>query len=215
MIDYKGVIFDLDGTILDSLHIWDKINKEFFINLKMCMPEDYIKNISSMTPLETAIYTREICNIEDEPEELLQVWQEMALKEYRSNIKLKPGVSEYLEFLKENNIKMAVVTMCNPNLYKPCLKKHGIDDFFDIIVDADVFAGNKNSPDIFLECADKMNLQASEIIVFEDIIQAIKSAKQAGMKVYAVYEKHSREDFKEIIKESDEYISDFREMFNT
>lgn len=215
MINYKGAIFDLDGTILSSLHVWDKINKDFFIGRKMHMPPDYVQNISSMSSMEVAVYTKELCELEETPEELLKLWETKALAEYKTRVRLKDGVREYFEFLKKNDIKMGIVTMCNPKLYMPCLKKNKIHDFFDVVIDTDAFAKNKNFPDIYEHCAEKMGLKPSEVIVFEDIIQAIKSAQGAGMHVYAVYDAHSREDFDEIIKISDGYITDFREMINT
>lgn len=212
MIDYKGVIFDLDGTILDSLQVWKKVDTLFFESKNLNMPFDYIYNIKSMTLLEAAQYTKEICGIDDSPQSIIEQWKNIAYEEYKTNVPLKDGVYEYILFLKENNIKIGIATACEKNLYEVCLKANNIYDFFDTIVDSTYVDRGKNYPDIYELCAKNLNLDSKDIIVFEDIVDAIKGAKKAGMRVYAVYDKNSLENIEELIKESDEYITDFREL---
>ena len=212
MSEYKGVIFDLDGTILDSLNVWKKVDKLFLKSKNINMPVDYAKTINSMTFLESANYTKEVCGIEDTVEDIIKEWKKIAYNEYKTNVKLKSGVYEYITYLKENNIKMGVATNCDNELYEVCLKKCKIYDFFDTIVDTSLVNANKKHTDIYELCAKNLGIEPKDIIVFEDILDGIRSAKKAGMKAYFVSDKNSEENIEEAIKESDEYITDFREL---
>lgn len=212
MIDYKAVIFDLDGTILDSLNVWKEVDKQFFKLKGINMPVDYKKNIKSMSALEAATYTKNLFGLEETEEELIQLWTKLAYDYYKDKVTLKPGALEYIMYLKQNGVKMAVATACEQQLYEVCLKKHKIYDFFDVIVDTKMAGYGKQQPNVYNLCLEKLGLEPKDVIAFEDIIEAVKTLKKIGIKVYAVYEQNGFENLDELIKESDEYITDFREM---
>ncbi len=211
-MEYKAVIFDLDGTLLNSMYIWNKIDRDFFKLKKIPMPVNYTENIVGLTLQETAKYTIEICGLSETEEELINIWTEMAYNEYKNNVKLKSGAYEYLVYLIENGIKIAIATACEKRLYEACLKSNKIYDFFNIIIDTKEVPKSKDFPDIYLACAKKLNVSPKDCIVFEDILKAMHGIKKAGMKAYAVYDEHSQKDREEILKYCDEYITDFREL---
>ena len=212
MVNYKGVIFDLDGTILDSLKVWENVDREFFKNKGIHMPIGYQKEINGMTFFESASYTKEVTGIDDSVEDIMKQWKNLAYKQYQKNVKLKSGVIEYLNYLKENNVKIGIATCCHKELYEVCLKKNEIYDFFDVIVDTEIINVSKKEPDIYKYCGEKLGVDFNQIIVFEDLLDGIKSAKKLGMKVYFVANENTFENIEEAIKESDEYITDFREL---
>lgn len=211
-MEYKGVIFDLDGTILNSLQVWRKIDKNFFQNKGLIIPDDFEEKVNGMRFEDIAKYTKEICSLEEPVEDIMNEWRKLAFNEYNNIIKLKSGVFEYLIYLKENKIKIGIATACDKKLYIACLKNNKILDYFDAIVDTTEVEKGKESSEIYKLCANKLNILPKDIIVFEDIIKAIRSAKSAGMTVYAVYDRYSIENFEDIIGESDDYITDFREL---
>ncbi|WP_250278177.1 HAD family hydrolase [[Clostridium] colinum] len=212
MIEYKGVIFNLEGTILDSLNIWEKVEKIFIKNKKINIPINYEKHIKHMNVLESANYINSICEIEDTKENIVEELKQLAYFEYKKNISLNLGVYEYLVFLKENKIKIGIVTNCEKQFYEVCLKRYKIYDFFDIIIDSSFAKIDKEYSDIYKNCATTLGLAPKNIIVFENKLEAIKGAKKAGMQVYYFYEKNNLENLEDIIQQSDEYITDFREL---
>ena len=122
----KGAIFDLDGTLLDSMNLWTKIDKEFLEKRGLIYSEDYSKAITHMEIAETASYTINRYKLNESVADIIKEWQEMATKEYEENIKLKEGAFEFLAYLKKENYKLAIATSSSKEIFIPCLKKNEI-----------------------------------------------------------------------------------------
>lgn len=212
MFDFKGAIFDLDGTLIDSMGVWEKIDNEFLEKRNIDIPSDYIEKINSMSFDKVAQYTIERFNLKQSEEELIKEWNEMAIYEYSNNIKLKPNVEEYLKKLKENNIKIALSTSSPRILYEPVLKNNHIYEYFDVLTSLEDVKRDKNYPDIYLLAAEKLDLNPQDCVGFEDILVAIKTLKKADFKAVGVYDKYSDCNIEEIKKISDRFICDFKEI---
>ena len=210
-MNFKGAIFDLDGTLVDSLGVWAKIDIDFLGKRNLKVPKDYAKNISALSFREVAHYTKELFALADDIEDMLVEWSDMAISEYSHNIWLKPNAKEYLEKLKSHNISIALATSTSRALYEPVLKNNGVYDMFDAFCGAEDVASGKNSPDIFLLAAERLCLSPKDCIVFEDLIQGIQSAKIAGMLAFAVYDKYCNKSQEEMKAEADRYIYDFKD----
>ncbi|MCC3865110.1 HAD family phosphatase [Terrisporobacter petrolearius] len=212
MFDFKGAIFDLDGTLIDSMGVWEKIDKEFLEKRNIDIPSDYIEKINSMSFDKVAQYTIERFNLKESEEELIKEWDEMAIYEYSNNIKLKPNVEEYLKKLKQNNIKIALSTSSPRILYEPVLKNNHIYEYFDVLTSLEDVKRDKNYPDIYLLATEKLNLNPQDCVGFEDILVAINTLKKADFKAIGVYDKYSDCDIEKIKKISDRFIWDFKEI---
>lgn len=209
----KGVIFDLDGTLVDSMGVWAKIDVDYLNNLGHEVPNNLKEEITHLGFKEVAKYFKKRFNIADSEEEIMKTWHDMAYIEYKENIKLKPGAREFLKQLKESNIKIGLATSNSYPLLEVSLKSNDIFDLFDSITITGEVSRGKNFPDVYLLAAERLGLDPKDCAVFEDILPAVKGALSAGMKVFAV-EDHtvSDEERTEIKKYAHEYIESFNDL---
>ncbi|MGN1457077.1 MAG: HAD family hydrolase [Acutalibacteraceae bacterium] len=212
MSDIKAAIFDLDGTLIDSMYVWEKVDHDFLTQRGIPVTQEYIDNVRCMFFETAAKYTIETYHLSESVEQIVQIWLNMARHEYEFNVKLKQGVYQYLEFLKSKNIKIGIATSSNPYLTEPVLEHNGISGFFDTICYTSQVGKSKEFPDIYLYTAKKLGAKPSECVVFEDIVEGISSAKTAGMKTVAVYDNTSENQADILKKVADKYIFDFSEM---
>lgn len=213
MIRDKGAIFDLDGTLLDSMGVWEKIDVEFLGKRGFEVPDDYLKIITPMGFGRAADYTIERFGLSEKPEDLIAEWYEMAKDAYEKEVCLKPNAREYLEALKKSGTKIAAATSSALELLGPCLKHNGIYDCFDAFVTTMEVARGKEFPDVYLEAAKRLNLKPEECIIYEDILKGLRAAKMAGCRlIVAVEEPASACEAEWIRAEADYYIRDFKEL---
>ena len=213
MNNFKAAIFDLDGTLFDSMTLWADIDRYFFSKRGIEIPEDYMVSIAHLGMYDTAVYTKNRFELAESPEELIAEWSEMALRFYSEEVMLKKGAAEYLRQLKEKGIPLAVATANGRHLFEPALKHTGIDGLFDAVVSSDEVERKKGFPDIYLLACKKLGgISAAETVVFEDILLGIKGAKDGGFQTVAVYDETSAGNETELRALADRYIYDFTEM---
>ena len=208
----KGAIFDLDGTLVDSMWVWSQIDTDYLKSKGHKVPENLNSEICHLSFAQTANYFKERFNLSDSIETIQSDWHNMAYHHYSKNVKLKDGVKEFLDELKKRNIKIALATSNSIPLLEACLKNNGIYEYFDSITTTDEVSNGKNCPDVYLLAAKKINVSPADCIVFEDILPAIKGAKAAKMTVFAVHDPHSLNDLNEIIDTSDKYIKSYFDL---
>jgi len=206
----KAYIFDLDGTLFDSLDVWHKIDIDFLQKRGIAVPPDYSKEITAMTFDESAAYTIRRFGLSDSIDDLKQEWIDMAEYAYGHTVQMKPYAKEYITMLKDRDEKLAIATSLFSNLTNLSLRKHGIYDYFNVICTTEETGCGKSHPDVFLLTVKKLGVEPCDCIVFEDIYEAVKSAKSAGMTVCAVYDKSSQNDWEKIKKIADYSIIDFK-----
>lgn len=147
----------------------------------MEIPRDYVEAISVMSFYNGAVYTKEKYNIKESVEEIMSEWNSQALREYKENVVLKPFVKEYLRELKDKGYKIGLATAALHDYYIPVLEREGVLDCFDVFTDTRDDARDKNFPDIYLLCAEKLGSNSANSIVFEDVLKGVKSSVSAGL----------------------------------
>lgn len=212
MRDFKAAIFDLDGTLVDSMWVWEKIDIEFLGKRGHAVPENLKESITHLSFTQVAEYFKETFSIDESIDEIMDEWHKMAYTEYSTNVFLKEGAKEYLHNLKESGVKIALATSNSIPLLEATLKSNGIYDLFDSITITDEVKKGKDNPDIYLLAAQKLNVKPIECMVYEDIIAAVGGAKLAGMNVTAVYDKASEADCELLKEKADNYIYSYKEL---
>ncbi len=212
MKEFKGAIFDMDGTILDSISVWDKIDVDFLKARGIDVPEDYARIISTMTGEECADYTINRFGLSDTKEELINEWNERALFEYSNNLSLKCGAKEYIERLKAKGVKIALATSSSKVLYEAAMKRVGVFELFDYIISTDEIGISKNEPLVYMLAAEKLGVEIFDCVIFEDVPKAVRCAKSTGARVVCVNDRRWDGDKEEMIRIADKYIYDFNEM---
>lgn len=210
--DIEACIFDLDGTLVDSMGLWGRIDDHFFSSRNIEIPDDYVKDISHMGFLEMAKYTKDRFLLEESPEEIGEIWTNMAISEYAHNIKAKPHAREFLKSLKEKGMKVSLATSSKAILYEPCLRNNDLWQYFDYALNVNDINSTKSDPLIYQMLARKMGTAPEHTLVFEDILTAINTAKQSGFRVVGVDDKFSSKDKDAIIRSCDYYLYDYIEL---
>lgn len=210
----KAVIFDFDGTIANSRYVWKKVDVDFFAKRGMEIPRDYVEAISVMSFYNGAVYTKEKYNIKESVEEIMNEWNSQALREYKENVVLKPFVKEYLRELKDRGYKIGLATAALHDYYIPVLEREGVLDCFDVFTDTRDDARDKNFPDIYLLCAEKLGSNSANSIVFEDVLKGVKSSVSAGFNTTAVYDNQPENQWEIIKNTANRHIMDFSELLH-
>ncbi|KHD35240.1 HAD family hydrolase [Clostridium acetobutylicum] len=208
----KAAIFDMDGTLVDSMWIWQSIDVEYLKKKNISFPDDLKAAIEHLGFHDTARYFKERFNLKESIEEITDDWTQMAYKHYAGDIKLKPYAREYLLYLKNKNIKLGLATSNCNLLVETALKPLGIYDLFDSITTTDEVDRDKSFPDVYLLAAKRLGVSPHECIVFEDILPAILSAKKAGMTVVAVHDESSIKSSVDIKDTADKFIVSYDEI---
>lgn len=207
-----AVIFDLDGTLVDSMWMWKTIDIEYLARFGLEFPEDLQADIEGMSFTETAIFFKNRFKLPDPVDKIKRDWNEMAWDKYLNEVPLKEGVKEFLDYLKEKQIPAGIATSNSKELVDLIINKHNISEYFKSIRTSCEVEKGKPSPDIYLLVAKDLKVEPLRCLVFEDIIQGIMAGKNANMKVCAVYDEFSKDDEKEKIKLADYYIRSMREL---
>ena len=212
-LPFTAAIFDLDGTLLDSVWVWRAVDRAFFEELGIPEPEDYARAIQGMSFRETAAYTVERFHLSRSVEEVMAGWTRMAAEAYANRVEMKPGALAYLRALKRSGVKLAVATANREALFGPTLRRWGAWELFDAVCTAaEVGDAGKGDGALFRLAARRLGAEPSACAVFEDTLEGMRGARAAGMAAYAVRDSGNDHHANEIAALADGVIDDFSEM---
>ena len=209
MIDkIKGAIFDVDGTILDSMGKWASLGNDYLRSVGGEPREDLGKVFKTFTTEEAARYYIEKYGVPLSEEEIVRGINAMIEDFYKQEVCLKPGAGEFLAGLKAEGVKMCLATASDRELVEAALKRLGVWDYFDGMLTCSELGAGKENPLIFRKAHEVLGTPAEETWVFEDAYHALRTAAEAGFRTVAVYD--SSEPLQEEIRNlADYYIDDY------
>lgn len=206
-MNIKAAIFDMDGTLVDSLMLWDVLWSTFgeiYLNDKSFVPSvEDDKKVRTLTLKDAMYLIHRNYKLGESGEELLALANTIMNNFYANKVELKSGVREFLEYCKNKGVKMCVATATAPNLVDAAIEHCNIGKYFlKVFSCADIGKG-KDEPDIFLQAAEFLNTKTSETWVFEDSLVAIETATKIGMPTVGIYDKfnYGQDKIKEIATE--------------
>lgn len=210
--DIEAVLFDLDGTLIDSMWVWREIDVEYLGKFGITLPEGLQGEIEGMSFSETASYIKAKFQIPDDTETMKADWNRMAWDKYTHEVPLKEGAREFLDHCMKNHIKLGIATSNSRELVDNIIKVHGLDNYFSGVVTGCEVQKGKPAPDVYLEAARRCGVDPSHCLVFEDIVPGILAGKAAGMKVCAVEDEYSLFQKEDKQKAADYYIKNYYDM---
>ena len=201
----KGAIFDVDGTLLDSMEIWEDVAIRYLKSIGVEAEPDLPEVMFTMSLPEGAAYVKEHYRLTQETDEIIKGVLDIIRNYYEETAPLKPGVTKILEELSGKRIPMTVATSNNKEEVEAAFKRLGIASYFSRIFTCEEVGAGKTRPDIYMKAAEYMGTRPEETVIFEDVLHAIRTAKKAGFLAVGLYDEASKADQEEIKKEADWY----------
>lgn len=210
--DYKAVIFDFDGTLVDSMGLWHSIDHIYLERHHKVCPETLPYEIAGKSFTETAEYFKERFELEDSIEDIKAEWVAMSHEEYLNHVHFKPGALRLIRDLHSRRQRIAIATSNNRETTEAFLQKHNVLSYFDILCFTTEVGAGKPNPAVFNQAAQLLSLPADDCLVFEDTLEGIQAAKAAGMDVIAVADLWQGDHLLKIKNLADGFIQDFTDL---
>lgn len=208
----QGFIFDFDGTLVDSMWIWDNLLIDFLNKYGHSTPQRLLDEVAYMSLEQSSKYVCSLYDLPLTPKQVYGEWNNMIYDGYACEIKLKPYADKYLRSLRRDKKTLAIATANSRELTEACLKNNGFDGFFDVYTYADEVGIGKSDPKIYLETLRRMNMRVDDAVLFEDILKALETAKSIGLDVVIAEDKSAGHNREQLKAAADLYISDFGEL---
>lgn len=212
--EIQAVIFDLDGTLVDSMWMWKDIDIVYLRQFGIELPENLQQEIEGMSFTETATYFKETFQIPKTLDEIKQDWYDMAYEKYAHEVPLKEGALDFLKFLKKRGVRTGIATSNGIRLVKAVMEANQLENYIDAVRTACDVAKGKPAPDIYLKVAEDLDVEYESCLVFEDVPMGVLAGKNAGMTVCAVDDAFSRHQTGDKRRFADFYINSFRDIFS-
>lgn len=211
----RAFLFDLDGTLVDSMWMWKSIDIEFLGSYGHECPPELQRAIEGMSFSETAVYFKERFGLPLTTEEIKAVWTRMSIDKYRHEVPPKRGAMEFLAYAGEQGIFCGIATSNGRDMVDAVLDSLGMRPFFQAVTTACEVKAGKPEPDIYLKVAKDLGVEPAECMVFEDVPAGILAGKRAGMTVCAVDDEFSRAMEAEKRSMADYFIRDYFELLDS
>lgn len=208
----QGAIFDVDGTLLDSMSVWEDIGERYLISLGIMAKDGLGDALHTMSLEQGAVYLKEEYRLEKTVPQIVKEVLKIVSDFYRFEAPLKPGVKETLEWMSKQQIRMVVATSGNKELVEVALDRNGILKYFEWIYTCTEVGAGKDEPEIYLKAAETLQAEPENIVAFEDAFHAAETAKKAGFRVIGVYDVSNEENISRMREVCDCYYDRMDEV---
>ena len=209
-MDKQFAIFDMDGTLIDSMIFWKNLASEYLSSKGVKqIPADILERIKPMTMSESAALFQQEFGLTGDPEAEMNAMMDA---HYRNDIPLKPGVRKHLQLLDRKGVRMCVASATAEHLMESCLTRLGVRDCFEFLLSCETVGTGKRSPLVYHESAKRLGGYPNEIAVYEDALYAVHTAKDAGYYVVGVYDDSAAKNWQTIERVADEVILNWEEV---
>lgn len=209
---FDAVIFDLDGTLVDSMWVWPKIDEVYLGRFGFEVPDTLEAEFEGMSFTETALYVKERFNIDDSVEQIKADWNALAFEFYAKEVPLKESTLAFLDYLKEEDIKIGIATSNSHELVNAVLEAHGISDRFEVIRTSCEVEKGKPYPYIYNKVAEELGVEPGKCLAFEDVPNGVLAAKRAGMTVCAIRDRQNEAMEEALHKEAHYFVEDYKQV---
>lgn len=209
-MDKQFAIFDMDGTLIDSMIFWKNLASEYLTTKGVTqIPEEILERIKPMTMSESAALFQRVFGLTGDLESEMNTMMD---EHYREDIPLKPGVREYLQVLHNKGVRMCVASATAEHLMEACLTRLEVRDYFEFLLSCETVGAGKRSSLVYQESARRLNAAPEEIAVYEDALYAVQTAKNAGYYVVGVYDDSAAKNLQIIECIADKVILNWEEI---
>ena len=211
----QGAIFDVDGTLLDSMSVWWDVLIEFHKQHGVELSDTEAMTFKEVTLDESIPMMIDRFNLSETPEEVLDILKGMTAKYYETTLPLKKGAKEYLKKLHEGGVKIAIATSGYEELCKTAFTRLGVWQYIDACAFSSEVGVNKSNPDVYLLAAKRIGVPPEECIVYEDILSGITGAKKGGFHTCAVYDDTNADETDALKELADCYIKGWNDLLSS
>ena len=201
-MEKQFAIFDMDGTLVDSMGYWQELGREYLVSKGVT--GDMEEVLDRMKPM-----TIEAFGLPGTPESVAKEITDVMAEHYRTDVSMKAGVKEYLEEQKRMGVRMCIASATAEDLMEICLRRLGLRDYFEFLLSCETIGQGKTRPDVYLAAMERLGATVENVTVYEDAKYAVRTAKDAGFHVVGIYDRNSAPYWGEICEMADEVIVDW------
>lgn len=210
----KAIIFDLDGTLVDSMKYWRSVSRDF-MKTKGIDIEDEIQHKMTTMNLDASLkYLKDYYKLEESFEELMRDFSRTVEDFYRNKVETKEGCLEILKYFKDQGIKVVIGTSTAAHFANIVIKKYGIDKFIDGLYTADSVGHLKAEEEFYTSIAEELGEMPEDVFLVDDSYLALRTGKRAGLKTIGIYDENSKDTWPTIVSENKNSVKRLLELKN-